>query len=398
MLRRAGQQPKDGKSQIEQLLSLRWLADNPEMTRTAPEARGILTDVAQGKRGQDPQGFAKAYAARALASLDGKEPPLAPPIPTDSLRSEAFAWFPQRTGGDWFLAGIDVRASGALKLPEKNPLSMLVLKDADRDSLYDTAERLGNIRVDRAAFSVQPPGGKGREYVLLRATGSFDHDRIAKLIGMDLKDRKEMRGAKGEPILLFRLGGFFQVSGALVGDTDLIAFFSPPADPAQPFAEVEEVLDVRAKKKASAVEGSLSDLLKQAPDQAAGLLVGEISKGTREKARLAAAKSDPPLPQRFQLFLIRDRAVRLSGKATFTDKEEANAFETTVRMKFGEAREALKQVPPEVKSYKETIELLNKALAGIKVESRDDRVSLDAEISAELIRAAQKFFVENLNK
>src|SRR5260370_41902807 len=85
MTAHAARDPKDGKTQIEQLLALRWLADHPEMTKSVGEARGLLAEIAEGKRAQAAQGFAKQYAPPALPRLDGKAPPAPQPIPATTL-------------------------------------------------------------------------------------------------------------------------------------------------------------------------------------------------------------------------------------------------------------------------------------------------------------------------
>src|SRR4029077_20055271 len=53
--------------------------------------RQVIEAIAAGKKAQDKLGFAKEYAQRALAMLDGSPPP-AQPAP--GPREQGLAWFP----------------------------------------------------------------------------------------------------------------------------------------------------------------------------------------------------------------------------------------------------------------------------------------------------------------
>src|SRR5262249_31006008 len=75
MVALAGKDPVDGKTQIAQLLALRWLGDHPNVVKADSKIRALLEVVAQGKKAQDPQRFARDYAQRALSRVDGKPPP-----------------------------------------------------------------------------------------------------------------------------------------------------------------------------------------------------------------------------------------------------------------------------------------------------------------------------------
>ena len=400
MLSRANLDPRESaKTQVAQLLALRWLAEHPEMLRTVAEARGLLEAISQGKHAQDGQGFAKEYATRALARLDGKQPPPRRAIPIDSLRSEAFSWFPQRAGGDAILAGIDLRVSGSMHVPGGPFLNKLGLRDGDRDQLYQVAELVGNIRLDRVAVTYQKSIDKRGQFLMVRATGAFDHQRLAGLTkDAAVSARKEMKGPSGEPILMYRIPELFPLSAAHVGDTDIVVLFSDLADNARPFAEIEEALNVRAGKKDSVVKGCLADLLKKAPDQAVALAVGEISKETREQARKDAPKSVPPVPQRFIVQTIRDDMLRLKGGATMADADEARLFESCVKELIATGRDGLKRLPPDVKLPMKTVELLGKTMDSIQVESKGSGVSLGVTFSSEVIGAVRSFVEESLKR
>jgi hypothetical protein len=96
MLELAGKDPVDGKTQIAQLLALRSLGDEPaKIKRHKDYARVVelLKEISGGKKAQDSFGFARDHAARTLARLEDKAL-LSPARPKNSVRDEAFRWFP----------------------------------------------------------------------------------------------------------------------------------------------------------------------------------------------------------------------------------------------------------------------------------------------------------------
>src|SRR5437773_6725770 len=94
LVKLAATEPADGKAQIQQLLAIRWLGENPAKVEKTPGARDVLEQIAAGKKAQDANGFAKLYARQALARLDRKPLPVAVIAPAAGLHAEAFAWFP----------------------------------------------------------------------------------------------------------------------------------------------------------------------------------------------------------------------------------------------------------------------------------------------------------------
>src|SRR5262249_32852903 len=63
MVELAGKDPADAKTSIAQLLAIRWLGEHPGEVKKAAAARDLLQQIAQGKKAQDPQGFAREAAA-----------------------------------------------------------------------------------------------------------------------------------------------------------------------------------------------------------------------------------------------------------------------------------------------------------------------------------------------
>ena len=83
----AASQPVNAKGQVAQLLAIRWLG-----THQVQSTHETLAGIARRNATSDPFGFAREYAERALASLEGK----APKTPTSSaggLRN-GLQWFP----------------------------------------------------------------------------------------------------------------------------------------------------------------------------------------------------------------------------------------------------------------------------------------------------------------
>src|SRR6266700_3030172 len=106
----ARKDPTDGKTQIAQLVALRYLADETAKLKASPnyqQHRQLLEQIAMGRKAQDPQGFAKEYAANVLATLDGAKLP-APTAP--SVRDDSFRWFPADAK---LLGAIDTRLTRA---------------------------------------------------------------------------------------------------------------------------------------------------------------------------------------------------------------------------------------------------------------------------------------------
>src|SRR5262245_4151009 len=87
MVELAAKTPEDGKDSVAQLLAIRWLGDHPAEVKKAKNARQTLQQITAGKKGKDAAGFARDYAERALAKLDGKPLP-GPTLAAKSVREE----------------------------------------------------------------------------------------------------------------------------------------------------------------------------------------------------------------------------------------------------------------------------------------------------------------------
>jgi hypothetical protein len=207
---------------VNRLLAIRWLGENAEAVKNDRQARRVLERIAAGDRARDPQGFARDYARRALARLDGKPDPV-PTVPDDSLRADALAWFPEKAV---LVGGFDFRPPPGLDLPADPSLRALLagsLSDRARKELYALAEVLGNVRVDRISFALMPPPKECKARAFIRITGLLERKRLLDFIRADRPEArvKQEQGPRGELITLISTGPEGPAA-ALVGDTDLL--------------------------------------------------------------------------------------------------------------------------------------------------------------------------------
>lgn len=277
-------EPKDNKAQIMQLSALRYLTDESDAFKKATNYasnREAIEEIAQGKRAQDKAGFSKEYAQRMLDKLDGKKAAKAKFEPT---RGEGFAWFP----ADTTLAGvIDLR--GAPPGDGKDPIKELLklLPERERNQMYDTIEKVGNIRLERMAFAYSDGNGKNDGRFILRITGKGSQEGMLEMFrlldggrgGLDsrvLKDDKDVtlleEPNNRSPIIM------------LVGNTDLLIVATEDRlNPGKRDDLVQDVLQARAKKKPNAATGKLKDRLGKVPEKAVGFLIGDVPEGARRE-------------------------------------------------------------------------------------------------------------------
>src|SRR5262249_14335396 len=159
--------------------AIRWLGEHK-----VEKARKTLEKIAQGQVAQDRPGFARDYAKRALAQLDGQA--VGPPESFKDRLHEALAWFPE-----------DVACFGALDLGGrwgKHPFDPELLRfyhsafGEQKEELYRFVEDYGNIRLQRISFGYSPavPPEHGQR-VFLRLTGLADHNRFKEYLQKEMK-------------------------------------------------------------------------------------------------------------------------------------------------------------------------------------------------------------------
>jgi hypothetical protein len=290
-------EPKDGKAQIMQLTALRYMADEADAFKKAPNYatnREAIELIAQGKKAQDKVGFAKEYAQRLLDKLDGKKP--AAMVKTTPIRTDALSWFP----ADVTLAGaIDLQGSGhagAANDPLREILKLM--PEREKAQMYDAIEKTGNVRLERIAFAHADGTGKGDGKIYLRVTGKGSPEGLLAMFNMLAgggpgMQSKQIKDDKGMPITLLQEPNNRSPVIMLVGNTDLLivgyeggrSVKKGGVAPEPPRNEdlVQEVLDARSKKKPNAAAGKLKDLLAKVPEKAVGLLVGDIPEEMKQE-------------------------------------------------------------------------------------------------------------------
>jgi hypothetical protein len=391
MVQLAGKAPADSKQAVAQLLAIRWLGEHPDAVKKSKSARETLQQIAEGKKGQDPQGFARDYARSALARLDRKAGP-APPLPANSLRAEALKWFPEKST---IFGGLDFRPPRGVRPRSMDAMLRAftgMIHDREQEQLFKYAERLGNIRLERISFAVVPDMNDDRQTrVFVRLTGRADRKRVAQFIGQEIKQAvlKEEKGPSGEPITVIDAGKNGP-SFALVGDTEmLIGAFGGEARVDNHVAVVRESLGIRAGKTPNIVTGPYAGTLKSSPAQAVGLLIGDLPERWYEPLtdRHSPFKG---LPRNFNFRLTRtERGFQLRFTGGAASGKEARAFVDSVDTLKREGIEGLKKLPAQMKVKAATVETLQAALKGVKVEARDALLTGDAALSNAAVKALE---------
>jgi hypothetical protein len=386
----AGQDPADGKAQIAQLLAIRWLGEHADMTRKNEPARSALDAIAKGKKAQDPQGFAKFYAVRALATIDGKEPPALPTIPDDSLRSEAFRWFPPQVH---VVSGADLRATGKVQAKDEAFLRSILksMPQEFKHEAYAFVDAVGNIRLDRVALGLELEGRGGEpSRIYVRFTGAADRKRLTEFISQKLKEAKveEIKDPKADPITLIDSPGN-PPSFALIGETDLLLCGYTPDQDAKHQDLVKQMLDIRTGKKEGVLSGPLADLLKKIPDKANAAGAGELPDALRDMM-LKGGGPITALPTRFVISQTQDKGIVMRGQATFKDEDQAKVFAGDLERLKAQGLELLKAPPPGFPPLPEgATDQLRKTLEGAKIEAKKDTVTGSLGVSPEVVKALQ---------
>jgi hypothetical protein len=332
--------PDDGKTQAAQLLAIRWLGEH----RVAG-ARETLLAIAGGRLAQDRHGFARDYARRALAALDGRCPERARTA-ENSLR-EALQWFPEDVvavaaldlGVSWANKPFGTKAVLVSTSPGRPPEPMVVRPSpfpqggcGDRENdPYRWTNHLGNVRVLRVAVAVLPPApAGGKPGVLVRCTGLWDHQRLVEHLRQEQEISlvREEAKAPADRITLLRARDGSML--AVVGDTDLI--FGESDLQGEDLAAVEQALEVRAGRKASVLRGPLAADLREVPVNASGLYAGQVDQEVIGPP-LAKHFGIPHVPHHLVLHATVDEtgSIDVGFRGLMRTPEEARAFTESIR-------------------------------------------------------------------
>jgi hypothetical protein len=398
----ATKDPADGKTQLAQLLALRQLAEDAADVKKAKDFAAILKqieEVADGRKAQDPQGFAAEYAQRTLAALRGGKP-VSPPgrgLPENSARQDALTWFPD---GVKLVAALDLRSDTP---PAGDPAKALrqlytqLFPEPAREEVFKVVEKIGNVRVDRFAIAYTPDAkGQGNGRIYMRFTGKGDGKRLVALI-KELSPQmvvKEQKGFRGQKVTLMsepnHPPGF-----ALIGDTDcIIAGFEGHGPKAQgqnqnQLEVVEEMLAVRSGKVKSVMTGPLGDSLTKFSPYASGVAVGELPEEMRrELTRGPQAFSVFPKTVFAEMLRKKDR-LYLHWKTSLDNAEDAKRFvDDVARLKqvgIDGLKQAQQNLPPGLPLPPKTFEHATKLLQSIKTEAKGSAVSGSITIPADAL-------------
>jgi hypothetical protein len=397
LLSLAGKTPATGKDQVMQLLAIRKLVANPAEARKDARVRDLLTQIAERKKGQDRLGFAEDYARRALAVLDGKPAPAAT-IPKASLRTDAYAWFPKDAA---LVAGFDLRPVAGVPAADVSTLQELVTKfmrQGNQDKVFDTVEKLGNIRLDRFSVGIAPApqaGGNGRPNgrIYVRVTGKADHRRLVTFLCDETKLAiTQQDRVPGRDLVTF-LGSADNKDRppaiAVVGDSEiLVAGYMN--DQGDHVGVLREMLEVRAGRQPSVTAGALASRLKKVNPQTFILLAGDISKELG-LGPLGAPGLDGKgmMPKTVVMEATRkttglDIAVEAGMENEADAQRLADEASKSIRDAVEDVRRELKakrEVPEEV------VELLVKTLESVKTTAKGPRLTITVHISNDLMKA-----------
>jgi hypothetical protein len=332
----AAKDPENGKAQITQLLALRYLAEESAKLKGSPDLerhRQTLTDIATGKKAQDPQGFAKDYAATALARLDGaKITRQAPPPPRD----DAFGWFPANAT---LLGALDTRLSRGETPPAKSSVSEIfkLFPEEVLNQAFTAVEKVGNVRIDRVAFAyVDNPQDKQMGEIYVRITGKANPVWLLEAFKELKLETKTGKGPGGEAITTLvkpnNAPGLM-----LVGDSELVVA-GYQKEQANHEDLLAKALDLKNGKGRNAADGALKAELAKVPQKACGLIVGSLPADASQGAPF-------PIPVMISGHILRAQsALDLNLAGHMANNDDAAQLVKTVSQFRQQGIDALKQL------------------------------------------------------
>lgn len=331
----AGKDPETGKAQIAQLLALRYLADESAKLKGSPNIdrhRQTLTEIATGKKAQDPQGFAKDYAAQVLARIDGmKSTPGAVP----SLRDDSFRWFPANAK---ILAALDTRMTRG-ETPAKStiPEMFKMFPEDVLNQAFSAVEKVGNVRIDRIAFAyVENPQAKQMNEIYVRITGKANPAWLLEAFKEMKLDTKTSNGPGGETIRTL-LKPNSAPGLMLIGDSELV-IAGYQNDQANHGELLTRVLDLKNGKGQHAGEGALKGELAKIPQKACALVVGSLPAEASQGAPF-------PMPVMITGHILRvQNALEVNLAGHMANNDEANQLVKTVSQFRQQGIEELKKL------------------------------------------------------
>jgi hypothetical protein len=384
----ATREARGGKEQMIQLLAIRWLGLHPDDARKAG-AVDALRAVATGTKGQDPHGFARDYATRAMARIEGKPLPAARTIPAGSVRDEALSWFPAEATA---VGAVDLRSTDGAASQDPEALSRALARmvpDREWKAIYPFVDAVGNLRLDRVALALEMEEARPQpKRIWIRFTGAGNLKQLEEFLGKEFPQRAERKGPRGEPIVI-RTSENVPPALAFIGQTDVI-IAGYQEGKARSLEVIEELLECRAGKSKSVVSGPFAATLKKFSATATAAFVADVPASIRDKLLRGGPFKD--LPSRVVFEATGGKEIRLQLGATMKDADEAAAAAKTICELRQQGLQALKDLPAEVKLPREAIELARKALDGMTVAADGSEVTTVLRIPSE----ASKHLLESV--
>ncbi len=269
-------EPKTAKAQIQQLLALRMLADKANDIRKGESYKTVykaVEAVAKGQKAQDLQGFARTYAQKTYQALGAKVKIEPSKRPTESVRKDAFKWFPKNAT---FIGSVDTRGISAdnkvaQEFVQKHFFS--AIPQQGKDYFYQQLEKLGNVRIDRLSFAwVEDTTGGRNGKIFMRFTGKANHDWFVEVMKEQRQFtlEKSKRRFRGRKISLF--SGRWGPNLGVVGDSDLI--FAGYERGQNGVEVVKECLKIRSSKAPNVLAGPLGKKLAKISEKTSALMAG----------------------------------------------------------------------------------------------------------------------------
>lgn len=319
MIELAGREPKDAKTQIQQLVALRHLADESDkFKKDANYAahRAVLEQIASGKKAADKSGFAQDFTQKLLAKLDGTKRD-SPKL--KAVREEALSWFPADLT---FAVAADPRQANASANDSLRDLVKLI-PERTKKEIYDFVEKTGNVRIERGAIGVADNGNREEMKIYIRVTGKGTQawlvPAIKQLDGGRMTE-KTSKDEKGTPITFLQDGERPPII-MIVGDTDVL-IYGYGGNNQKSGDLTQGILDARAGKKANAATGVLKDSLAKVPNKAVAFGIGAIPSEMRRGFQELGA-----VPDKILAYAERTQTgMDLQLQATMANANDTKAF------------------------------------------------------------------------
>ncbi len=379
---------KGGKEQMTQLLAIRWLGAHPAEAKKAEGALDALRAVADGKKGQDAFGFARDHAARALARIEGKPVPAARPIPPGSVRADALSWFPAEAT---LFGAVDLRSAGNPPALDPDAVSTLLWRIGPEEAwkpVYDFVDAVGNLRLDRVSFAVEiNEKAHDKSRIWVRFTGAGDLKGLDGFLAAMYPEREERKGPGGEPIVIrTKKGG--APAFVSIGKTDFL-ITGYEANKGNHVEVVDALLDVRAGKGKSVVNGPFAKVLEEVREKSQGLFMADVPESFRDD--VLRGLGDTPfkaVPRRVVVEVTGGKTLAARAQGTMKDEEEAAATARALDQLKVLGIQALKNRPREVPA--DLAEIGRKVLEGAKVAAGGATVTASVQVPAEELKPALK--------